>query len=254
MTYIGRQKNRQLAVQGVGSLLMLFTIFIRYSSFKNSQNVNQGNWSPIANSLFNSVAHYLFIASLVLIFLPIFIGKLSIIRDIFASSFFRPFARISFSAMLLHGLMMWLVFFSTQQSVYYDHKNMIFIFFSLVFFTYVISMFVALFLEYPFRTMAKVVFSPPKKILRLNRELAKELNTNIDNIFNDTEDDYESSDNQVLPTAKFGDQSESINPHSKKKVMLDLTLPNRPQSARFNEPLETIRSRNESLLDEDNRS
>jgi hypothetical protein len=34
--------------------------------------------------------------------------------------------------------------------------------------------------------MGKVVFSPPKKILRLNKDLAKELNTNfVDNIFND---------------------------------------------------------------------
>ena len=70
---------------------------------------------------------------------------------------------------------------------------MMFIYFSLVFFTYFVSTLVALFLEYPFRTMAKVVFSPPKKLLRLNKELAKELNTNIDNIFNDdSEDDFES--------------------------------------------------------------
>ncbi len=53
-----------------------------------------------------------------------------------------------------------------------------FIYFSLVFFTYVTAVFVALFCEYPFRTMAKVVFSPPKKTLRLNKDLARELNTN----------------------------------------------------------------------------
>ena len=82
--------------------------------------------------------------------------------------------------------MLFLVFFSTYQSIYYDHKNMIFVYFSLVFFTYVLSILIALFLEYPFRTMGKVVFSPPKKILRLNKDLAKELNTNfVDNIFND---------------------------------------------------------------------
>jgi hypothetical protein len=139
----------------------------------------------LLNSLFSAVAHYLFIAGHVLVFLPIFIGKLSIIRDVFASSFFRPLARISFSALLLHGLILFKVFFSHEQSIYFDHKNMMFVFFSLVFFTYIASLFVSLFLEYPFRTMAKVVFSPPKKILRLNRELAKELNTNMDNIFTD---------------------------------------------------------------------
>jgi len=63
----------------------------------------------------------------------------------------------------------------------------------MIFFTYFISFLVALFLEYPFRTMAKVVFSPPKKILRLNRELARELNTNIDNLFNDSDDDLDNT-------------------------------------------------------------
>ncbi len=74
--------------------------------------------------------------------------------------------------------MLFFIFFTHDQSIYYDHKNMMFIYFSLVFFTYALSTFVALFLEYPFRTMAKVVFSPPKKILRLNKELARVLNTN----------------------------------------------------------------------------
>ena len=128
---------------------------------------------------------------MVLLFLPIFLGKLSIVRDIFASSFFRPLARISFSALLIHGLILFHIFFTHDQSIYFDHKNMIFLYFSMVFFTYTLSVLVALFLEYPFRTMAKVVFSPPKKILRLNRELAKELNTNIDNIFNDSDDEYD---------------------------------------------------------------
>jgi hypothetical protein len=40
--------------------------------------------------------------------------------------------------------------------------------------------------------MGKLVFSPPKKILRLNKDLAKELNTNfVENMFND---DYSEED------------------------------------------------------------
>ena len=75
---------------------------------------------------------------------------------------------------------------------------MIFVYFSLVFFTYVLSMLIAVFLEYPFRTMGKVVFSPPKKILRLNRDLARELNTNfVDNIFNDDYSDDDDSKRKV---------------------------------------------------------
>lgn len=83
---------------------------------------------------------------------------------------------------------------------------MIFIYFSLVFFTYVVSTFIALFFEYPFRTMAKVVFSPPKKILRLNRELAKELNTNIDNLFDDSETEFDEA-TSVMDNSADGESS-----------------------------------------------
>lgn len=193
MSYIGRSKSKQLIFQLIGLVTLFFVLFVRYWSFAYAPIpiIEQGRWPSLVNAIFNATSHYIFIASMVLIFLPIFIGKLSIVRDIFASSFFRPLARVSFSALIIHGLMLFLVFFRLEQSVYFDHKNMIFIYFSLIFFTYVIAVFIALFLEYPFRTMAKVVFSPPKKILRLNRELAKELNTNIDNIFNDSEEEDE---------------------------------------------------------------
>jgi hypothetical protein len=175
----------------IGLFVLFFLVFIRYSAFANVplSEINQGRWPILLNAIFNATAHYFFIGAFVLIFIPIFMGKLTIVRDIFASSFFRPLARLSFSALIVHGLTLFLVFFSHEQSIYFDHKNMIFIYFSLIFFTYTIAVFVALFLEYPFRTMAKVVFSPPKKILRLNRELAKELNTNIDNIFNDSDEE-----------------------------------------------------------------
>jgi hypothetical protein len=165
----------------IGGVLGIFVIFIRYTSYgfiTNLKDVDIGTWPVLINSLFNAFSHYLFIIAFVLVFLPIFMGKLSIIRDIFASSFFRPLARLSFSALMIQSLMLFFIFFTHEQSIYYDHKNMMFIYFSLVFFSYVAAVFVALFLEYPFRTMAKVVFSPPKKILRLNKDLAKELNTN----------------------------------------------------------------------------
>jgi hypothetical protein len=134
-------------------------------------------------------------------------GKLSIIRDIFASSFFRPLARLSYSAMMIQSLMLFFIFFTHEQSIYYDHKNMIFIYFSLVFFTYITSVLVALFLEYPFRTMAKVVFSPPKKILRLNKELARELNTNA------YRSEYVESDlnNESMTSEQLTNISKSIN-------------------------------------------
>jgi len=53
---------------------------------------------------------------------------------------------------------------------------MIFIYFALLINLYLVAFFIALFVEYPFRTMAKIVFSPPQKIIRLTEDLANELN------------------------------------------------------------------------------
>ena len=181
--------------------MIIFVVFIRFTSFGGEldiKDVNNGKWPLLLNALYTAFAPYIFITGFVLMFIPIFLGKLSILRDIFASDFFRPLARLSYSAFLISGIVLFWVFFTHEQSIYYDHKNMMFIYFALVFFTYVISTIIAVFLEYPFRTMGKVVFSPPKKILRLNKDLAKELNTNfVDNMFNDdySDDDDASSKN-----------------------------------------------------------
>jgi len=79
-------------------------VFIRYTSFGFFDNrnispmaVDMGRWPIILNAIFNGVAHYLFIFGMVMVFLPVFMGKLNVIRDIYASSFFRPFARTNFT-------------------------------------------------------------------------------------------------------------------------------------------------------------
>ena len=189
MRYVGKNRKRILSCQLIGAITILFVVFIRYTSFGGNITpalVDKGTWFQLFNSLYTAFAPYLFIAGFVLAFIPVFIGKLSILRDIFASQFFRPLARLSYSAFLFQGILLFDIFFTHEQAIYYDHKNMIFVYFSLVFFTYMFSIFIAVFFEYPFRTMGKVVFSPPKKILRLNHDLARELNTNfVDNMFND---------------------------------------------------------------------
>lgn len=75
---------------------------------------------------------------------------------------------------------------------------MLFIYFALILNTYLIAFLVALFFEYPFRTLGKVVFSPPKRVIRLKNELAKELNTNFDSMFEDKSDENEEIENQDM--------------------------------------------------------
>jgi len=186
-------------VQISGLLVIVFLTFIRYSSFgQNSDqaSVNFGRWLMGLNAVFNGFSHFLFIIALSMVFIPVFIGKLSIIRDIYASAFFRPLSRINFSAALIQGLALFLIFFCQEKHVYFDNKNLLFIYFALILNVYLVAFLVALFFEYPFRTLAKIIFSPPKRVIRLKNELAKELNTNVESFFED--DDCDEEQDQVL--------------------------------------------------------
>jgi hypothetical protein len=92
-------------------------IFIRYSCFAkfdaniSPQAIDMGRWPIVVNGIFNGIGHYLFITGVVMIFLPVFIGKLSIIRDIFGATFFRPFARTNFTFACYGGLGLLTIFF-----------------------------------------------------------------------------------------------------------------------------------------------
>jgi len=83
---------------------MIFVIFIRYSCFAfndDSNTVDYGRWPVALNAIFNGLAHYLYLLSVVGIFIPVFLGKLSIIRDIYASAFFRPLARVNLTTSMI---------------------------------------------------------------------------------------------------------------------------------------------------------
>jgi hypothetical protein len=111
------QKSRKYCIisQISGLALLFFVIFIRYScyAFNNDpMTMTMGRWPVGLDAIFNSLAPYLFIFAFVLIFIPIFVGKLSIIRDIFTSAIFRPISRINFSVSQIQGLMLLLIYYS----------------------------------------------------------------------------------------------------------------------------------------------
>lgn len=117
LRYVGKNKKRPLICQVIGALTILFVVFIRFTSFGGNLNikyVDSGTWYPLFNALYTAFAPYLFIFGFVLVFIPVFIGKLSILRDIFASQFFRPLARLSYSAFLFQGVVLFWIFFTHE--------------------------------------------------------------------------------------------------------------------------------------------
>jgi hypothetical protein len=168
MKHVGASKTRTLAYQILGSCLSLFVVFIRYTSFafidrkdQSPQAVEMGRWPLWLNVIFNAFAHYLFILGLVLLFLPIFLGKLSLLRDFFGAAFFRPFSRTNYTIACSQGLFLLFIYFSQQQMLLFEHKNFLFLFCGVLINGYILNLGLSLFVEWPFRTMGKVVFSAP---------------------------------------------------------------------------------------------
>lgn len=116
-----------------------------------------------------------------MIFLPIFLGKLSIIRDIYASQFFKPLARTNFTVACASGLGLYIVYFTQHQPIVFEHKSFLFLYCGVLLNFWLMSLFAALIIEWPFRNLSKILFSAPQRVtIRLKADLAKELNTNLD--------------------------------------------------------------------------
>jgi len=113
-----------------------------------------------------------------LIFLPVFIGRLTVLRDIYGASIFRPFARTTLTLATFQGLLLQVIFFSDSQPLFFEHKDLFFRFCEVELLGLLSGLLVSMVLEWPFRIMGRLVFSAPqRRILRLKGELAKELNT-----------------------------------------------------------------------------
>jgi hypothetical protein len=94
---------------------------------------------------------------------------------------------------------------------------MLFIYFALIFIVYIVSLFVALFFEYPFRTIAKVVICPQKKIVRLKKDLAKQLKTNTDSIFEDEIQEEKEEKERLEKLSSSGEDKHSSSDNGSKK-------------------------------------
>jgi hypothetical protein len=168
MRHVAETKKRSLCYQFLGSFFLLFVVFIRYSCFAffdrtnlSPQAVDMGRWPIWLNAVFNAFAHYLFIIGVVLLFLPVFVGKLSLLRDIFGAPFFRPFSRTNYTIACAQGLFLLFIYFSQQQMLLFEHKNLLFLYCGVLINGYIINLGLSLFVEWPFRTMGKVLFSAP---------------------------------------------------------------------------------------------
>lgn len=191
--------------QVLGYLLLICLIFARFGSidFLNTvytngsdesidtkgKSINNSWWPVSLSALFNGFAPYLFLVSQIMIFLPPFVGKLSIIRDIYSATIFKPLGRITYSVSAIQGLVLFHIAFSNDQLIYFNHQNMYILYLALLVMTYILGFFIALFFEYPFRTLSKVYFCPPQRVFRLKGDLAKELDTGLDNLFSDISED-----------------------------------------------------------------
>jgi hypothetical protein len=100
--------------KSLGSLSSCSLYLSSFCNFDQVTNIDQGRWPTPLNALFNGVAPYFFLTSIILIFLPVFLSKLCLARDIFACDFFRPLSRLNFSVANVQGLALFMIIFSSR--------------------------------------------------------------------------------------------------------------------------------------------
>ena len=100
----------------------------------------------------------------------------------------------------------------------FEHKNFLFLFCGVLISGYIINLVVSLLLEWPFRTMGKLVFSAPRRVLlKLKDDLAHELNTNDDQMLYSSP--YDEDDSDTSPTSGLVGQIEKEASKSKEEVV-----------------------------------
>jgi hypothetical protein len=147
-----------------------------------------GSWPIWLNAIFNGFAHYLFILCVTIIFIPVFVGRLSALRDFYGASFFKPLARTSFTLAIFSGLFLNVIYYSDAQLLNFEHKNLFFRYCQVEITGLLTCLLLSMVMEWPFRLLGRLVFSKSqRRLLRLKGELAKELNTTSldDEIFGD---------------------------------------------------------------------
>ena len=128
------------------------------------------NCWPVASSvLFNTFSRVVFVTGIVLVILPTFVNRFSMIKYILSSEIFIVCARLTYSVYMIHIFVLLWLFYDTKQSFYNTGQFLTFTSMGVTLFTFILAIPFSLVAETPFMNIEKyVLFPAPRKMKEVN--------------------------------------------------------------------------------------
>ena len=126
--------------------------------------------SQIPSDIFNTFHRTLFVGSMGLFLSGAMVGRMSFMRGLFGGKLWAPWAKITFTAYLLHIFVLCWLFFQNKGALYITIPNIFFYSFTTFLITVILSVPVTLVIESPILQLERLLLFPPKLISLKEKE------------------------------------------------------------------------------------
>mmetsp|Transcript_9337 Transcript_9337/g.10559 ORF Transcript_9337/g.10559 Transcript_9337/m.10559 type:complete len:227 (+) Transcript_9337:759-1439(+) len=141
-----------------GSVMLFLIFFPRFEL----HNLDKRNLSQIPSDIFNAFHRPIFVTSLGLFLSGTMVGRMSFLRGAFGGKLFAPWAKVTFTAYLLHTSVLALCFLQTKGAFYLTVESMIFYSYACFIVTCILSVPLTLIIESPILQLERLVIFPPQ--------------------------------------------------------------------------------------------
>ena len=178
-----------LLLAGVGLLLVNLIIPQIETRNKDYESEIIHNYLPqTLNSIFNAISRPLFVVSIWMILMSPLTGHNSFITFVLGSKGYVPWARLTYMSYIVHLTVFDFYYNQQRQGTYLHHKSVIWVIFAWIFVTYLISIPISMWFEFPFTQIEKLLMFPgTSEILHKKIEEAAFRNMTMEKSIKETE-------------------------------------------------------------------
>lgn len=152
-------KILRLSIILTGIFLMLACVYLPFPIYQMD-----GGWAKIIlSSIYVAIERTYISIGLCVFLLPSLVGKSGVLKVLLGNRLFVPLARLTTSALLIHGVILMWYFFGKYQTISLDPKVINCSFIALTMLSYLGAVFFTLMFESPFITMENLLLCPHKK-------------------------------------------------------------------------------------------
>ena len=152
----------------ISSILMIFMICSPYIETHNYPNRNVGD---IPSAFFNCLHRIVFVLSFGLWMAGPATGRSYLFRIIFGGSAWAPWAKMSFMTYLIHSFLILYYIFSAQQGIYFTERWALYLYFSLLVLSTLLSIPFSLMFECPFLQIERLLLFPEKNSMKKENKI-----------------------------------------------------------------------------------